>query len=252
MATSTIPVGRSFPPPTTPTWLGSTPRYSTKRSRHWSTSSCRSTSTSVGASWCAITAHAITVLPDPGGAAITLVRGRQPSVRPWPALAGGPRRNPARPSGASWAITACKRVPARRVCLWRRPGTRCARWTSKMPGFATRCAHSRAARSPPCTSPTPLGTTFDLDGQQAAVREEAPAGQLGSHHPPVALPAGVAAGPDGPQRPAVALADEAEMVEQLAHRTIPATPVTESSLASTTGGDRAVVYTSAICHTHRA
>ncbi len=71
MAMSITPVGLSRPPPIWPTSAGSMPRCSVSRDRHWSTSSLRSTTTSVGTSWWAMTAHAMTVLPAPGGATST-------------------------------------------------------------------------------------------------------------------------------------------------------------------------------------
>ena len=71
MATSITPVGLFVPPPIWPTSVGSMPRWSASRDRHWSTSSLRSTTTSVGVRWWAMTAHAMTVLPAPGGATST-------------------------------------------------------------------------------------------------------------------------------------------------------------------------------------
>ena len=65
---STVPRSFERPPPS---WPAVTPRCSVSRARHWSASVLRSTSTSVEVARRAISAQAMTVLPDPGGATST-------------------------------------------------------------------------------------------------------------------------------------------------------------------------------------
>ena len=58
-------------------------------------------------------------------------------------------------------------------------------------------------------------TLGGLIGQQRTVGEEVAAGQLGLHYGPVALTAGVATRADRAQRATIALADQAQVIEQL-------------------------------------
>ncbi len=64
-------MGRVRLPPIWPIFMASRPRSVARRERHWSRSGLRSTITSVGVRCRAISAHAMTVLPAPGGATST-------------------------------------------------------------------------------------------------------------------------------------------------------------------------------------
>ena len=70
--------------------------------------------------------------------------------------------------------------------------------------------------------------------EQRDVGEEVPAGELQLDQGPVALASGVTVRADRTQVPAVGSLHQSETIEQLPDKAMPATPVTSSSVASTT------------------
>nr|WP_282700109.1 PepSY domain-containing protein [Streptomyces sp. CC219B] len=64
MIRSTTWPRRSLPPPSEPTWWSPRSRNASRRCFHWSSSSLRLTTTAVGVRWWAISAQAMTVLPE--------------------------------------------------------------------------------------------------------------------------------------------------------------------------------------------